>query len=1205
MAYYDSLTKMYPVTKTIRQELRPVGRTLENIKRNNIIEADAKRKEDYVKVKTLMDDFHKQIIEDSLSNMNLDGLQEFEELYWKNVRTEDEECRFDNLISSMRKQIADCLVSNRDYEIAFSAKLIEERLPENANEEDKDALQSFRRFTTYFTDYYKNRKNLYSDEEKHSTVAYRCINENLFIFLSNMKIYKIFKKAQIKVDAYSEEELDKTFMIEFFNDCLCQTGIEKYNDVIAALRSVTNLYSQQHNKDLDFVKIPKFKVLYKQVLSDRTSKFEILSVDSDEELLNNLESFESNLKQYLNNGLAQFKSGLIESEGKNVYIKNDTSLTEFSVLLTGSWRTIRNAYDEEYDKVNLKKQITEKYIEIRDKAFKKISSVELYQMNQLIEVDLLEEYVKQIDNDLEMISEKARVFTEKVLVEHDRNKKLQNNISAVVAIKDYLDSVKMLERHIKLLAGTGLEIRNDFFYGEYASTLEHIAEVDGLYNLTRNYLSKKPFSTEKMKLNFNNPQLLGGWDVNKEKDCYGVILLKGGNYYLGIMDKSANKSFVDVKSCDDSDGYKKANIKLLPGPNKMFPKVFFSARGIDYYDPDKTIKKLYDKGTFKKGNNFNLQDCHALIDFYKESINKHEDWKKFDFNFSDTSNYQDISGFFREVESQNYKITYSNISSEYIDSLVDEGKLYLFQIYNKDFSEFSKGNLNLHTLYLKMLFDERNLNELNLKLNGEAEVFYRKASIGNDEKVIHKANQKIKNKNSNNVKKESLFQYDIVKDNRYTQDKFFIHIPITFNYTTQSVAKYNDVMNEILKKEKGVRTIGIDRGERNLLYVVVCDTDGSILYQKSLNEIISRNNITDYHKILDNKEKERLNARKDWKSITNIKDLKSGYLSQVVNVIYKLIIEYNAIVVLEDLNMGFKQGRTKVEKQVYQNFEKALIDKLNFLCLDKSREQKNPMKAGGVLNAYQLTAPFTSFEKMGKQTGCIFYIPAYLTSQIDPTTGFANLFYAKYTSKDEAKKFFAKFDSIRFNQSSGDFEFAFDYNNFTYKASGTKTEWTISTHGARIEKYRSDDANGNWVDRTVYPTEIIKNALTNEGISFEDGHNLHNDILKIESSSFFKELYRGFNRTVQLRNSSLDGAEDYIISPVKNCSGYYFDSRLSDGSLPCDADANGAYNIARKGLWALEQIRQADDLRRIKLAISNKEWLVYAQENIPDLLRNN
>ena len=51
-------------------------------------------------------------------------------------------------------------------------------------------------------------------------------------------------------------------------------------------------------------------------------------------------------------------------------------------------------------------------------------------------------------------------------------------------------------------------------------------------------------------------------------------------------------------------------------------------------------------------------------------------------------------------------------------------------------------------------------------------------------------------------------------------------------------------------------------------------------------------------------------------------------------------------------------------------------------------------------------------------------------------------------------------------------------------------------------------------------------------------------------------------------------------------------------TAPENADANGAYNIARKALWCIDQIKAAEDdkLDKVKLAISNKEWLEYAQK---------
>ena len=114
--------------------------------------------------------------------------------------------------------------------------------------------------------------------------------------------------------------------------------------------------------------------------------------------------------------------------------------------------------------------------------------------------------------------------------------------------------------------------------------------------------------------------------------------------------------------------------------------------------------------------------------------------------------------------------------------MIDIGDLYLFQIYNKDFSEKSKGKPNLHTMYWKALFDDNNLKDIVYKLNGQAEIFFRKASLKLEDTAIHKKNEYIENKNVNNPKKQSIFEYDLIKDRRYTIDKFQFHVPITINF---------------------------------------------------------------------------------------------------------------------------------------------------------------------------------------------------------------------------------------------------------------------------------------------------------------------------------------------------------------------------------------------------------------------------------------
>lgn len=81
-----------------------------------------------------------------------------------------------------------------------------------------------------------------------------------------------------------------------------------------------------------------------------------------------------------------------------------------------------------------------------------------------------------------------------------------------------------------------------------------------------------------------------------------------------------------------------------------------------------------------------------------------------------------------------------------------------------------------------------------------------------------------------------------------------------------------------------------------------------------------------------------------------------------------------------------------------------------------------------------------------------------------------------------------------------------------------------------------------------------------------------------------------------MRNSIPNTDTDYLISPVADANGSFYYSEQCGDNLPKNADANGAYNIARKGMWMAEQIRRSNEGEELKLAISNKEWLRFAQE---------
>lgn len=1244
---FEDFTGLYPVSKTLRFEAKPVGATLENIIKSGILEEDTHRAQSYQKVKKLIDEYHKAFIDSVMSNFNFQTelLEEYSSVYTSKSKDEKSKENFIKLQGEMRKQISKALTSDERFKNIGKQELVKEdlfgfiahannnQLTGLTKEQAAELVLEFKNFTTYFSGFHQNRANMYVADEKSTSIAYRLVNENLPRFMDNVAVFKevaslpeIRTSIDIIYNSFKEYlntlTLADMFNPSFFNEVLDQKQIDLYNSIIGGktdkesttkvqgLNEYINLYNQTHKND----KLPKFKILYKQILSDRVAVSWLPEeFSNDKDTLEAIRDCYDNLTEHIlgERDLKTLLESLSQYDMSGIFIKNGLPLTDISQKLYGNWGLIENAIRkrEEDNTPKKKKETEEDYHSRISKLIRAHDSFSIKHLNDCIaeaypnEKRRVEEYfatlgainteTEQRENLFYRISNAHTDISELLISDYPTTKKLSQDSVNVEKVKNLLDAIKELQWFIKPLMGNGDESdKDERFYGELSLLWGEFETFSILYDKVRNYLTKKPYSQDKIKLNFDNATLFAGWDQNKEKDNACVILRRDGMYYLGIMNKSYRIAF-EGEFPSDGECYEKMVYKLLPGANKMLPKVFFSKSRINEFNPSDRIIKNYEKETHKKGPNFNLKDCHELIDFFKASINRHEDWKHFGFIFSDTSAYDNLSGFYREVEQQGYKITFTNVSASYIDNLVSDGRLYLFQLYNKDFSQYSNGTPNMHTLYWKSLFDERNLSDVIYKLNGQAELFFRKKSI-TATSPTHPANISVANKNKLNHKKESLFNYDLIKDRRYTVDKFLFHVPITMNFKSIGSTAIEQQVRCYLRSAEDTHVIGIDRGERHLLYVSVIDCHGNIKKQFSLNEIINEHNgntyATNYHNLLDAKETDRQKARQSWQTIENIKDLKEGYLSQAVHKITQLMVQYHAIVVLEDLNIGFMRGRQKVEKQVYQKFEKMLIDKLNYLA-DKKIDTNSP---GGIFHAYQLASKFESFSKLGKQSGFLFYVPAWNTSKIDPVTGFVNLFDLKYENIDKAKSFFSKFKIIRYNKDKDWFEFNFDYNDFTNKAEGTRTTWTLITHGDRVITFRNPDKNNQWDNREVILTNEFKDLFKQYSIDING--NLKELIATQTEKAFFEELLRCFKLTLQMRNSITGTETDYLISPIADNRGIFYDSRSCPDSLPKNADANGAYNIARKGLMLIEQIKKSNDLKKVKFDITNKSWLNFAQK---------
>ena len=805
-----------------------------------------------------------------------------------------------------------------------------------------------------------------------------------------------------------------------------------------------------------------------------------------------------------------------------------------------------------------------------------------------------------------------------------------------------MDEVQNLYHHLKLVDYRGEEQKDSNFYSKLDEILSQLSEIVPLYNKVRNFVTKKPGEMKKIKLNFDCPTLANGWDENKESSNDAIILRKDGKYYLGIFNPNNKPKFSKNENTVESF-YEKMVYKLLPGPNKMLPKVFFSTKGQETFLPPKDLLLGYDEGKHKKGDSFDKEFMYKLIDWFKDAINRHEDWKKINFVFSPTKSYEDMSGFYKEVELQGYKVSFQKITDTEINSFVNDGKVFLFQIYNKDFASKAFGKKNLHTLYWENLFSEENLKDVCLKLNGEAELFWRKPSLNKDKATVHKIGSILVNRTTSDGKSipEDIYQeiyqfknkmidnlsenakslldsgvvvckeatHDITKDNRFTEDTYLFHCPITMNFKApdKSNKEFNNHVLEVLSDNPDVKIIGLDRGERHLIYLSLINQKGEIELQKTLNLVDQvRNDKTvkvNYQEKLVQKEGDRDKARKNWQTIGNIKELKEGYLSNVVHEIAKMMVEHNAIVVMEDLNFGFKRGRFAVERQIYQKFENMLIEKLNYLVF----KDKKVTEPGGVLNAYQLTNKSANVSDVYRQCGWLFYIPAAYTSKIDPKTGFANLFITKgLTNVEKKKEFFDKFDTIRYDSKEDCFVFRFDYGKICDNAD-FKKKWEVYTKGERLVYNNTERKN-----ISINPTEELKAFFEAHNINYKSGLELKSlikDLPNEELTSRFNKyksidiLFNSFKNTLQMRNSKTNSSkeeDDYLISPVKSEDGTFFDSReeLKKGEnakLPIDPDANGAYHIALKGLYLLENDFNRNDKGVIQ-NISNADWFKFVQE---------
>lgn len=683
--------------------------------------------------------------------------------------------------------------------------------------------------------------------------------------------------------------------------------------------------------------------------------------------------------------------------------------------------------------------------------------------------------------------------------------------------------------------------------------------------------------------------------------------------------KAEYDKYLEDASSSDKDGITQNELMALVKEHdlKLHDRLFADSDFNDKYKQmlDRWKKAFEEAKQIPKAQEFAHKEYKDENTGYKESYQKLK---------------EDIEEVTRKI------VRYIPVSWKELNDAVSKGKLYLFRITNKDLSysstmlkemgggrmmRESRGNENLHTMYFRAVMDEF---QDTFDIGADGEIFFRKATDAKKLKRVptHGKNKEgevvVTCKSAEKLGEPRTMKCELIKDKHYTEDHYEFHLPMTLNYKPETKRKvFTDGVVEYLKyncaenKDKEpLHVIGVDRGERNLLYVTMIDMDGNIKYQKSLNEIVSKGVSpngeafearVDYHKLAETRADEMRRHQKRYGIPLKMKEIKEGHLALAVHEIANLMIDNHAILVMEELSEGFMKSRQSQLANVYQQFENKLISKLQFCVKDKRLDYNIP---GGLYKAYQLAGP----KGKGNRNGFIFYVPAWMTSKMDPVTGFVNLFCFNYKNEESSKKFFSTFKSITRNSKTGEYEFVFKYEDFKglkvlQNVVTPKVEWTITSYGSRIERVK--EANRFTYNLIDDLTKEFDTDFSNYGIDVNG--DIKAQILNLDSKSLYVKLIRLLKLTLQMRNSAKidDKVYDYMVSPVADpITGMHFDSTQFDNlevkakevnSMPIDADANGAYNIARKGLMAVKQlISDAPDFK-----IENKDWLEEAQKNMP------
>lgn len=1094
------------------------------------------------------------------------------------------------------------------------------------------ALEHFQDFFTYFSGFNTNRENYYTTEKEAKTaVATRIVHENLPKFCDNVIAFESHRAEYLGIFAQLQEAgrslvmKDETPLVPIdgalfdpkdFGVYITQAGIERYNSQIGNANFLINLHNQRGG-----ARLPLMKTLYKQIgCGTKDALFFEISCDKD------AEKGTHSLQEVLSD---------FASAGERYFSKQQNSTGEIeTVEMFSRYVLFRENYRGVYWSKQAMNTISAKYLAnwyelqeelLKAKVFKKGKSEgdEAVIVPEVVPVDALFDVLDHLEDwrtpgVFFKESLTLKIEDPKSESDHLRNRRADQCANIIAnsqipsrallgiifwdmedhaqkfllgsravlelssyhegkdkeKIKEWMDHALAVLHILKYFSVRESKVKGHPLDATIVEAIKLILNTDEVgwfkwYDATRNYLTKKvedDVAKNTLRLNFENPNLLGGWSDGQEKSKASVVLKNEGKYYLGIL-APKNRSIFDTKR-ESNPVYE----GQLNGSRLVLMKLSFQTLA------GKGFLGEFGESYGNMGKRVPMEAVHNLQKIIRDRYEKKYPLLK---RIAD-STYENKRLFDDDIKKtleECYVCEFHPVNWNEVLSFVNDGKMYLFEVRVKDFAPGIKGKKNLHTLYWDSVFSK----ESSFQLSAGGKIFYRRRIL-NEEKIKAKYDNE-------DLELGYRRKNHIIENKRYTKEKFIFHCAIKMNFreipglregkpNPLVIKNLHSFVNEELIKKDQVNFIGIDRGEKHLAYYFVIDKDGNRIDDGSLNQI----GATDYNVLLTKSAGKRDDARKNWQTIGNIKDLKDGYISHVVRRIVDLAIKHNAVIVLENLSVGFKRGRQKIEKSVYQKLELALAQKLNFL-VDKDAPEGTD---GSPSRALQLTPPVQNFGDIDKraQVGIMFYTRADYTSQTDPVTGWRKTIYLKSGSEEYIKKqILEQFTDIVFE----DKDYCFSYVD---KATGKEWKMYSGKNGASLDRFvrKMHGGDKGWKSTRCDAVEDLGKLFKNFDHSsslLEQMKSGRTELEKIDPKrTAWESLRFAIGLIQQIRNAGTSVEdEDFILSPVRDAHGVHFDSRHASDGLPVSGDANGAFNIARKGMIMAEHVK-----RGYGLYVADDEW---------------